>query len=551
MITADARLQSLGRGSTSGRMLLRGAEVLDGTGAAGYAADMRIRDGAIVEIGPQLDSSGEETSVDLEGQEVLPTFIDVHSHDDAALFRPHAVDPKLSQGVTTTVVGNCGHGVAPAVGGAGLQDYSVPVLGTFPAQTFPRFTDYLDALDALPLDIDVIALVPHAPLRAHVIGAETRAADGREIQQMADALDEALSAGAAGLSLGLMYAPGSAADDAELIALAQVLARHGKLLVAHIRNEGGGLEASVEEFLALGRRAGCPVHISHLKVTGRANFGTMPAIIERLDLARAQGTEVTADVYPYTAGSTTASTLLPSWVTERGTDSLLEVLSTPDLRRRALEEMRHPWNGPLENQYCSVGPGSILLAGFGRPEHAQLEGLVLADIGAARSQDPAECLADLLLAEGGVLTIVIHQSCPEGLREALSWPFTFIGSDGLPREVGYVHPRLFGTFPKTLSKFARAEKLMAPEEAVRRMSTAPAARFGAGSAGLVVGAPADFQIIDPTTYRDLADYRSPRQEAAGLEAVMMRGGRVWPSPEPGRSAGAGRLVRAAQSGRTL
>ncbi|GGE74771.1 N-acyl-D-amino-acid deacylase family protein [Nesterenkonia cremea] len=551
MITADAGRQSFGRGSASGRMLLRGAEILDGTGAAGYSADMRIRDGGIVEIGTRLARSEGEASIDLEGHQLLPTFIDVHSHDDAALFRPHAVDPKLSQGVTTTVVGNCGHGVAPSVGGAGLQEYSVPVLGPLPPQSFSRFTDYLDALDVMPLDIDALALVPHAPLRAHVIGPEARAADSREIQQMAGALDEALRAGAAGLSLGLMYVPGSAADDAELTALAQILARHGKLLVAHIRNEGGGLQASVDELLALGRRTGCPVHISHLKVTGRANFGTMPVIIERLDLARAQGTDVTADVYPYTAGSTTASTLLPSWVTERGTDSLLEVLSTSDLRRRALEEMRHPWSGPLENQYCSAGPGSILLAGFGRPEHAQLEGLVLADIAAAQSQEPAECLADLLLAEGGVLTIVIHQSCPEGLREALSWPFTFIGSDGLPREEGYVHPRLFGAFPKTLSEFARAEKLMAPEEAVRRMSTAPVARFGAGSSGLVVGAPADLQIIDPTAYRDSADYRSPRQETAGLDAVVMRGGRVWPAPEMGRSAGAGRLIRAAQSGRTL
>lgn len=536
------------------RYLIRGGELLDGSGAPRRRADVRVAGGRVAEVGPDLIPAEGERLIEAEGRWLLPGFIDVHSHDDAALLRPGGVDPKLSQGVTTTVVGNCGHGCAPTVTSGGLQEYAIPVLGPFPEQTFPRFTDYLDALDGTALDLDAVALVPHAPLRASVMGMEQREASPGEIREMAARLDEALAAGAAGLSLGLMYSPGSAAGRGELVELGRTVARHGKLLVAHIRNEGGRLEESLDEFLRLGREAGCALHVSHLKVTGRSNFGTMPDILHRFEEARDAGVDVTADVYPYTAGSTTASTLFPSWVTARGADSLLDALTDPAVRARALEEMRRPWDGPLENQFFSVGPESILLAGFSRAEHRELEGRVLAEIAAEQGEDPAEMLADLLIGEDGVLTIVIHQSDPEGMREALCWPHAFLGSDGLPREEGYVHPRLFGTFPRMLRRYVLEEGLLTAEEAVRRMTSAPRARFGVDGGIVAAGAPAELQIIDPASYRDRADYQDPRRETRGLETVLLAGRLAWPrlpgdSEEPAHAPG--QLLRARRAASSL
>ncbi|MFD5823414.1 N-acyl-D-amino-acid deacylase family protein [Nesterenkonia xinjiangensis] len=528
------------------RQLIRGGDLLDGTGRRRRRADVRIVGGRVEEVGADLPSVEGETLLDAAGRLLLPAFVDVHSHDDAALFRPRALDPKLSQGVTTTIVGNCGHGCAPSVAGGGLEDYATPVLGPFPEEVFPRFTDYLDAVERSAPALDVIALVPHAPLRAGVMGMEQKPADAAQLREMAAHLDEALSAGAVGLSLGLMYAPGSAAEREELLALAQVVARRDKVLVAHIRNEGGRLESSLDEFLALGRDAGCALHVSHLKVTGAANFGTMPQIIDRLEAARAEGIDVTADVYPYTAGSTTASTLFPSWTTRRGTDSLLQVLTDPDARARALDEVRRPWDGPLENQFTSVGPDAILLAGFSHPETRAFDGRALVDIAAERGQDPAEALADLVLSEDGVLTIIVHHSDPQGMREVLCWPHAFLGSDGLPREEGYVHPRLFGTFPRALSTYAWQDGLLPAEAVVRRMSSAPRARFGVPGGSIVPGAPADLQIIDPSTYTDRADYQNPRRETHGLDAVLLGGRPVWPRP-PGTpdapGSGSGQLHR--------
>lgn len=532
------------------RQLIRGGDLLDGTGSPRRRADVRVADGQVVEVGPDLPPIEGETPLDAAGRLLLPGFVDVHSHDDAALFRPRALDPKLSQGVTATIVGNCGHGCAPSGADAGLEDYATPVLGPFPEREFPRFTDFLDAVERSAPVLDVIALVPHAPLRASVMGMEQRPAEAAQVREMAAHLDDALSAGAAGLSLGLMYSPGSAAAREELLTLARVVARRDKMLVAHIRNEGGRLEGSLDEFLALGRDAGCALHVSHLKVTGADNFGTMPQIIDRLEAAREEGIDVTADVYPYTAGSTTASTLFPSWTTRRGTDSLLQVLAEPEARSRALDEIRRPWDGPLENQFTSVGPESILLAGFSHPETRAFDGRALADIAAARGQDPAEALADLVLSEDGVLTIIVHHSDPQGMREVLCWPHAFLGSDGLPREDGYVHPRLFGTFPRALSRYAWQDGLLPEEEMVRRMSSAPRARFGIDGGSIVPGAPADLQIIDPGTYTDRADYQNPRRQTQGLDVVLLGGRQVWPPPTApdAQGPGRGRLHRTGPAG---
>lgn len=514
-------------------MILRGGTVVDGASAT--RADIRITGPVIDAVGPDIQGPGE---FDASGLDVLPGFIDVHSHDDVAVLKPGFLEPKVRQGVTLTVVGNCGHGCAPSVGEL-LEDYSTPVLGRFPGDrkwlTFPQ---YLDDVAAGRRTTNVAALVPHGPLRFAAVGAEQRPATPAEMAGMCAALDDALSAGAAGLSLGLMYTPGNAATGEELAALARIVARHGKLLVAHIRNEGHRIVESLDEMLRLARSADCAVHISHLKVASPANHGRMPEIVETLDSARDSGIDVTADIYPYIAGSTTVATLFPLWALDGGVESLLSRLRNPAERRRIQAAIAEPWS-ELENNFRSVGPSGIVLSGFSLPEHAGFEATTLADVAGTLELPPAEALCELVLAERARMSIIVFHMDEADVRVALAWPWTMIGSDGLPVESGNVHPRLYGTFPRVLTAYA--ETISFPE-ATRRMTSLPAGRFGLRGRGVIEpGAAADLVIADRARLRDVATYENPRRFPEGIVGVVVGGEFAWQGAAPTRNLG--ELVR--------
>jgi N-acyl-D-aspartate/D-glutamate deacylase len=507
--------------------VVRGGVVYDGTGAAGRVADVEVRDGIVTAVTPAGDHQDPALDVvDATGLDILPGFIDAHSHDDAALFRPGGLVPKIGQGVTTTVLGNCGLGVAPSH--ADLEASAAPVLGPFPpGRAWPRFADYLADVASSARAVNTVALVPHTPLRAAVLDFERRAATPAEVSRLAGAVGEALDAGAGGVSLGLMYSPGDSATRPELLALARETAARGKLLVAHIRNEADQLRASIDELADLGRSAGTAIHISHLKVTGPRSRGTMPAIIDHLDALRSEGVDVTADVYPYDAGSTTVVSLFPPWALSQGTAGLVELLRGGESRRDVLASLREPWQGTaLENQWAAIGAARILLSGFHAPALAAFEGLSVADIATIIGLEPLEALADLVVATEGQLTVIVFHTDFEGVKTALAWPHTMVGSDGLPRETGSVHPRLYGTFPRalTLGVLSRAE-------IIKRMTQDPAARFGLRARGAIApGNAADLQLIDPATYADRAIYSSPRLSPTGLMAVYVNGLSVGKGP---------------------
>jgi N-acyl-D-aspartate/D-glutamate deacylase len=525
-------------------MLVRGGRVLDGTGADRGTCDVLVDGERIVAVGPALVAPEGAQVVDVRGRWVLPGFVDAHAHDDLAVLDPAGCLPKLRQGVTTTVVGNCGHGPAPTAAGV-LDGYSAPVIGRrAPGQVFPGFADYLDAVAGAARTTNVVALVPHGPVRAAAMGAEGRAASAAEIDAMAGLLGDALAAGGVGLSLGLMYSPGGAAEVDELAALAGVVARHGRLLVAHVRNEAGQLLPSLREVCELARRAGCGLQISHLKATGPEAAGTMPRALDLLDSYRSAGLDVTADVYPYTAGSTTAATLFPPHGLVHGLPALLEALRERSSRAALLRELERPWPR-VENYLRSLGPGKILLAGFTVPAHAAYEGMSLAGIAEDRGQDPGECLADLLLDEDGLLTAVLFQTDPDGIVQAMRWPHTMVGTDGLPGGSGYVHPRLYGTFARVLEAYTGDGRPWDPATAAYRVAGLPARRFGLTDRGqLRPGAVADLVVLDPGRWRDRATFDDPRNSPEGLDLVVLgglvaldRSGGVAPEP-------AGRLLRA-------
>ena len=538
--------------TTTTTTLLRGGTVYDGAGGEPVVADVLLAGDRIAGVGVGLVPPAGTTTVDVTGLDVLPGMIDVHTHDDAALFREGGCEPKIRQGVTTSIIGNCGHGCAPTIPGGSLENYSAPVLGPFPATRWDTFGDYLADVGRTPRTVNVGALVPHAPLRASVMGMERRAANETELAAMCDALDRALDAGALGLSFGIMYSPGNAASAAELTGLARVVARHGGLVVAHIRNEADLIVESIDELARVATGSGAAIHVSHLKVTGPANVGRMPEVLARLEEHRAAGVDVTTDVYPYEAGSTTVATVFPPWTADRGNASLLGALSDDTSRRRVIGELTRPWKDvPIENYFASIGPDNLVLAGFRLPAHAGYEGRSVAAVAKERGQDAAECLVDLTLAEKGGLSVVLFQIDIEGMKSALGWPWTYVGSDGLPSGRGYVHPRLYGTFSRVLSDHAGEGRVLSRAEAVKRMTGDPAARFGLPDRGLVrEGMYADLLVVEAGGPFDRATFASPRLSPEGIRAIFLNGEPAW-SPDRPVSSPHGRFLPAQRVRSTL
>jgi dihydroorotase/N-acyl-D-amino-acid deacylase len=274
----------------------------------------------------------------------------------------------------------------------------------------------------------------------------------------------------------------------------------------------------------------------------------MPEVLDYLDSLRGDGIDVTADVYPYGAGSTTVATLLPSWLMDGGIPALLDSLTDPAIESRVIAELRSAWVGSAqENYFASIGPQAILVGGFHRPELRAFDGCSIAAIADELSMDPAECLVDLVHQERCALTVVLFQTDVEGLKQALAWPWTLIGSDGLPSDSGYVHPRLYGTFPRLLTEFAGDGRPISRAEAVKRATRDSARRFGIpGRDGIRPGAVADLQVIDPDRYADQSSFADPRRAPSGVEEVYVRGHAVSQAP-----ALYGRFSRAAAAGRTL
>ena len=484
-------------------LVIRGGTVVDGGGGPRFAADVAVTGDRIVAVGG-LDATVGETELDASGRIVAPGFIDVHTHDDRALMSDPAMAAKVSQGVTTVVVGNCGISLAPLSLGARTPPPPFDLLGEAADFRFADMAGYLEALEASPAATNAACLVGHSTLRLDTMTDLDRPATDREIAAMEARLREALEAGAVGMSTGLFYDPARAAPTDEVVALAEVVAAHGGLYATHMRDEGDAVMDSIEETLEIGRRAGLPVVISHHKVMGRANFGrtreTLACIAEA-----AAGQEVGLDVYPYVAGST---------------------VLRADLAAGA-ERTLITWSKARPD-----------LAGTELSEAAQALGCAVAQ--AVERLQPA-----------GAIYFMMDEA---DLRRVLAHPDAMIGSDGLPHD-SHPHPRLWGTFPRVLGHYCREEGLFPLEEAVRRMTGVPAKRFGlAGRGAVTPGGYADLVIFDAGRVIDRATYAHPRRPAAGIEAVFVNGAPVWRNgaatgQRPGRalkrpaSAGAGQSAR--------
>ena len=451
--------------------LIRNTLVLDGSRAAPERADVALRDGIICEVGPALECRAAKT-IDASGQALAPGFIDVHTHDDIALIRTPEMLPKLSQGVTTVIVGNCGISAAPVTLRGELPD-PMNLLGDAEAFRYPAFADYASAIRNAGPAVNVAALVGHTALRNNHMDSLNRAATAGEVAAMRGQLEEALDAGALGLSTGLAYLNANAATTEEVVELARPLAAAGAVYATHMRSETAKILDAMREAFEIGRLNHAPVIVSHLKCAGVDNWGRSEEVLRALEAAR-ESQQAGCDCYPYTAGS---STLDLRQVDERVTIMITWSTPHPEVAGNTLAHIAESWNV------------------------SQLE--------AARRLQPAGA---------------IYQSiAEEDMRRILGHTATMIGSDGLPNDPR-PHPRLWGTFPRVLGRYSRDEKLFPLPEATRKMTGLPAQRFGLAGRGFIrKGYAADLVLFDPETIIDTATFSDPIRPARGISAVWVNG----------------------------
>lgn len=527
-------------------VLIRRGTIVDGTGRPRFVGDLAISDGQIREVGPSITEPAKRV-IEAEGLMVCPGFIDVHAHDDLAVLHDHELPYKLMQGITTTIIGNCGHSVAPMPVDEALRDalraYVEPVLGRWgeKQQSFGYLNigDYYEALETTEQSVNVGALVGHGPLRVRVMGFADRRATPAEITQMQQLLAEAMAAGALGLSLGLMYTPGCFADKEELIALAQTVKSYDGIVTAHIRGEGDLLLPSIEEMLEMAQASNVSLHISHLKAVGRHNWGTVDKAIQRIRAARSAGLDVTCDAYPYAAGSTTLLSLLPPWMLQDGVGGVLAHLADAQTRARVAQALAAQGDG-WENVALITGWERVVLTSSAGSQIYQ--GKSIAEVAEMLHCDAVEAYFRVIEATEGIGTIVIHHMADADVERVLAFEHATVGSDGLPSREGHPHPRLYGTFPRFISKYVREGGMLTLEQAVQKVTSFAVDRFQLGQRGrLLPGYVADVVVFDFAAFSDAATYAEPKQFAPGLAYVLVNGELVC---ERGNAVGAhpGQLI---------
>jgi N-acyl-D-amino-acid deacylase len=520
-------------------LVLKGGTVVDGTGAAARSADVGIRDGRIAEIG-RIGRGEARRYADVSGAVVCPGFIDLHSHADYTVFAAPEAVTQSAQGVTTLVTGNCGFSPFPVVPehAEELRSHG-DFLDDGLTWDWSTAGEYAEAVDRLPLGVNIAPQVGHSALRIAVLGLDDRRPDDAELARMRELARAAFADGVAGLSSGLIYAPASYAAPEELAAVAAEAGRFGRVYSTHIRDEGDHLDSAIDEAIEVGRSTGVRVEISHLKAVGPANWGRVGAAMEQIAAARRDGVDIRADQYPYAAGSTTLTTRLPGWSMEGGVPELLRRLSDPAVCDRIVAELE-------ADEIWSFLPPRIVVADTPEGPFRRYVGQNLATIAAAIGETPARAMLEVLRGQRGTVSIIMHGMAEDDVRTALADPEVAVASDGwvlgCPGD-GMPHPRSFGTFVRVLGRYTRDEGLLDLPTAVAKMTSLPASRLGWTDRGVLrPGAVADVACFDPDRVADPSTFAEPWQLAEGVIHTLLRGQSAW---ENGAFTGAaaGQVVR--------
>jgi N-acyl-D-aspartate/D-glutamate deacylase len=527
-------------------LLIRGARVVDGSGNPWFYGDVAIQQDRIAAIRPagELPASSAKRTIEATGLVLAPGFIDILSHSITPLMRDGRCLSKITQGVTTEIMGEawtpapCGGEIAHRP----LAPY-VPAEWNQKIQGWRSFGDWLDALRQQGVSPNTGAFLGGGTLREYACGMRMGKANADELQTLRQVMREAMRDGAFGVSYALIYPPDDYADTDEIVEVCKVVAEYGGIYITHLRSESDRLLEALDEALEIGQRARLPVQIYHLKASRPENWPKMAQAIERINQARAAGQDVTADVYPYTASGTGLNAMLPNWVFEGG--NVYEQLRNPAIRARIRKELLGP--NPMVDTRSRAE--QVMPVGFQKPDNQVYVGKRLSEIAQMRGQDWLECVFDLLVSEQQRIGTIYFTMSEDNLRLQYAQPWTMVSTDAggfdptWARAFGPVHPRAYGSYPRVLGRYVRQEGWLTLEEAIRKMTSLPANRLGLFDRGRIqIGAWADLVLFDPQTIADHATFEEPHLLSTGVVQVWVNGQQVI---QNGHHTGAtpGQIVR--------
>jgi N-acyl-D-aspartate/D-glutamate deacylase len=516
-------------------ILIQGARLVDGTGNPWFYGDVALNGERIAEITPpgQIPADQASRVVEATGMVVCPGFIDILSHSILPLMIDGCCLSKITQGVTTEIMGEDWTPAPFGVGGESLIDS--PYLNLIPEwrqrmRSWSRFRDWLETMAEAGVSPNIGAFLGGGTLRQYARGMALGSSTPEAVAVMRRVMAEAMEEGALGVSYALIYPPSAYVDTEELVEVCRVVSEYGGIYITHIRSEADNLIESITEALIIGRRAGVPVEIYHLKAAGKRNWSKISEVIALIHQARAEGLDVTADMYPYAAAGTGLASILPPWAAAEG--KFFENLRDPEMRAKIRAEALNPTGG-WEAMVDLCGPEGVMPVGFQQAENKQYVGKRLSDIAAMRGQEWPDAAIDLFLSEQQRISTIYFMMAEENVRRQLQLPWITIGTDagGLDpawaKALGPYHPRAYGSYPRILGKYVREERVISLEEAIRKMSSAVANRLGLQERGLLrKGFYADVVIFDPETIGDRATFEEPHQLSVGVRDVWVNGAQV-------------------------
>ena len=508
-------------------VILRGGTVYDGTGTPGRIADVGIRGDRIAAVG-DLAKAQAKTVLDAKGLAVAPGFINMLSWSTDSLIADGRSQGEIRQGVTLEVMGE-GNSMGPLTDD--MKRRAVEQMGDIRYDiTWTTLAEYLAFLEKKGVSTNVASYIGAATIREHVVGLEDRPATPAELEKMRALVRQEMEAGALGIGSSLIYAPGTYASTEELIELNKAAAPYGGRYISHLRSEGDRFLEAVDELITIARAAGVPAEIYHLKAAGASNWPKMDQAIAKIEAARKGGLRITADMYTYTAGSTGFDACIPPWSRAGGYDALFKRIADPPTRARMIAEMRAPAVG-WENLCQAAGtPHGLLLVEFKNDALKPLTGKRLDEVMKIRGKDAENTILDLIAEDRTRVGVVFFLMSEDNVRKQVRLPWVSFGSDAssmAPEGVflkSSTHPRAYGNFARLLGRYVRDEKLVPLPEAIRRLTSLPAANLGLKDRGtLAVGAFADVVAFDPAAMADKATYEQPHQYAVGMRHVVVNG----------------------------
>jgi dihydroorotase/N-acyl-D-amino-acid deacylase len=508
-------------------LLIRGGRVVDGSGRPAYTADVAIKGDRIVKIG-NLSQATAARVIDARSLVIAPGFIDMLGQSETYLLIDPRANSKVMMGVTTEITGE-GESIAP------INDRQIKEQEDFLRRfnltiDWRTLAEYFKRLEKQGSGVNLGTFVGATQVREYVIGYDDRPPTSQELDQMKKLVAEAMRDGALGLSTSLQYVPARFAKTDELVELAKVAHQYGGIYATHQRSEANTIDASLDEVFEIAQKAQIPVEIWHLKTAYKKNWGRMAHVLTRIKQARDRGLDVTADIYPYIAGSTALSACLPPWALEGGTEKMLNRLRDPQTRQRLKKEIAEEQT-EWENIYLgSGGPSGVLIGAVVNRELESLQGKRISEIAERQKKDPLDVVFDLILADHGQTGAIYFMMSEADMRAAMQSPFVSFCTDSGARATdgplagSKSHPRGWGSYPRILGRYVRDEKLLSLETAVHKMTGAPAARVGLRERGLIKeGMFADITVFDPAKVIDRATFESPNQYPAGIEYVLVNG----------------------------